>query len=266
MNLYHLPVSFLTHGPRDHGSCIPLIFRVSRLAPSLLYLSASRRYGSGGTGGPNMSQEHLKTSLEGIRQLLSHLHGEITALEESYSQVLLALRKFEQKSNVDDLTGLLRRSAFFETWQKLLDHCAQAQESTGFLLLDIDHFKKVNDNHGHPTGDEVLKRVSDLLRQYVSPNVVAGRLGGEEFGLAIRGTDAEVLGMAEMIRRGVERLHGPVIGSEGEPQARVQWKCTTSIGMASATKEGYDPAKLLQSADQALYQAKRRGRNQVRAA
>jgi len=211
-------------------------------------------------------RENLEADLEGIRHLLSHLHGEVTALEESYSQVLRVLRKFEHAADIDDLTGLFRRHAFFQKWQALLDECQRLNENCGVLLIDIDLFKKVNDTYGHPTGDEVIRSVSSLLKQFESPNCIVSRYGGEEFAVAVRGTDAEVLGIAEFIRRGAERLHGPIIDGHGEPSSRVEWKCTLSVGMASAHKEGFDASRLLTAADQALYQAKARGRNQVRAA
>ncbi len=214
-----------------------------------------------------MKQQQLEASLEGIRHLLSHLHGEVTALEASYSQVLRVLRRFEDKCDIDDLTGLLRRGSFFEKWEALLRECERLNENCGVLMIDIDHFKKVNDTHGHPTGDEVLKRVGELLKQYVSPNCIVGRLGGEEFVVAVKGSDAEVLGLAEFIRRGAERLHGPVVGSDGKPSSSVEWKCTLSVGMASALKsKQYDASRLLKAADEALYVAKAKGRNQVRAA
>lgn len=208
----------------------------------------------------------LEKSLQEIRHLLSHLHGEITSLEANYSQVLSVLRKFEGAVDLDDLTGLMRRKAFFRKWEALLEACRQVEDNCGVVMIDIDHFKRMNDTHGHPTGDEVLKRVSSLLKQYESPNCFVGRFGGEEFVVAVRGSDAEILGVAEMIRRGVERLHGPVIGPDGKPSTQVEWKCTLSAGMASAGKVGFDASRLLNAADEALYAAKDQGRNQVRAA
>lgn len=201
-----------------------------------------------------------------IRQLLSHLHGDITELERGYGEILRVLRKFEQVSETDELTGLLRRQGFFARWQSVLQECQRLNESCGVLMIDIDHFKQVNDTHGHPTGDEVIKAVAELLKQYESPSCVVSRFGGEEFAVAVRGTDAEVLGMAEFIRRGAERLHGPVIGPDGKPSRKVEWKCTLSVGVASAHKVGFDAPRLLKSADEALYVAKARGRNRVCAA
>lgn len=213
-----------------------------------------------------MNQERLEATLEGIRHLLSHLHGEVAVLEESYTQILQVLQKFEGAAAIDDLTGLLRRRSFFQKWEALLSRCQELNQGAGVLLIDIDHFKKVNDTHGHPTGDEVIKRVSEMLKKFESPDCVVGRYGGEEFAVAIRGTDAELLGMAELIRRGAERLHGPVIASDGKPSSKVEWKCTLSIGVASAKKTGFKAESLLKAADEALYEAKKRGRNQVRAA
>lgn len=209
-----------------------------------------------------MDQGQLAANLKGIRQLLSHLHGEVTALETSYSQVLQVLRKLEGDASTDDLSGLYRRKPFFEKWDTVLNECQKLNENCGILLIDIDHFKVINDTHGHQTGDEVISRVAGLVKQFGSPRCFTGRYGGEEFAVAVKGTDAEILGLAEMMRRGVERLYGAVPGTEG----KVQWKCTISIGMSSAAKDGYDSEKLIKSADDALYEAKRRGRNQVRAA
>lgn len=213
-----------------------------------------------------MKREALEKSLEGIRHLLSHLHNEVVALEDSHLQVLRVLQKLEDRVDVDDLTGLMRRRSFFTKWQAVLDECRKLNESCGVLLIDIDHFKQVNDTHGHPTGDEVLKRVSSLLKQYESPRCFSGRYGGEEFAVVVRGTDAEMMGVAEFIRRGAERLHGPVVGPDGEPSAKVEWKCTLSVGVASSSKSGYDAPRLLKAADEALYTAKRTGRNRVCAA
>jgi diguanylate cyclase (GGDEF)-like protein len=214
-------------------------------------------------------QPTMEARLEEIRHLLSHLHGEVTALESSYTQVLSVLRKFEKVADTDDLTGLLRRRSFFQTWETLLQQCQHLNQACGVLMIDIDHFKHVNDTHGHATGDEVIKRVASLLKQYESPTCIVSRLGGEEFAVALKGTEAEILGVAEFIRRGAEKLHGPVVGpssGDGEPLlSTVEWKCTVSVGMASARNAGYDASRLLRCADEALYEAKQKGRNQVRA-
>ncbi len=200
--------------------------------------------------------------LGGIKKLLMSLHGEVKGLEAVYGQVLEALRTLEDKVELDDLTGLFRRGAFFKRWEKLIQECVKLGEVSGVLLVDIDHFKSINDNYGHATGDDVIRKVADLLKRFERSNTVTGRLGGEEFVVAMKGTEAEFLATAEFIRRGAEKLHGEVVGSEG----KVHWKCTVSVGVANSNHIGMDPDQLLQAADEALYDAKRSGRNQVKAA
>ena len=213
-----------------------------------------------------MDREHLQKGLESFRHLLSHLHIEVTTLEANYLRVLLVLRELERNASLDDLTGLRRRRSFLSVFENVLRECEHQKTNCGILMIDIDHFKQLNDTHGHPTGDEVIKRVASLLKQYESPNCISGRFGGEEFAIGFRGTDAELLGLAEMIRRSAERLHGPALESDGTPSSRVEWKCTLSVGMASAQGLSYDASRLLSAADGALYEAKRKGRNQVRSA
>lgn len=198
-------------------------------------------------------QNSLEKDLKGIRQLLSHLHSEISSLEAQNATVLQALRKFESLCDTDELTGLRRRNSFMEKWTALIQECQKLEENCGILMMDVDFFKRINDTHGHATGDEVLRRVSGLLKQFESPNCVAGRLGGEEFAMAIRGTEAEVHAVAEMVRKNVESLQSPV-------------PCTISIGTASTKRKGLETSELLKAADEALYAAKHAGRNRVKAA
>lgn len=201
----------------------------------------------------------LANSLEGIRNLLSHLHGEVTALESSYAQVLLVLQKLEGAVTRDDLTGTLRRNAFFKRWQDLLVECEKLNQSSGLILIDIDHFKRINDQHGHPAGDEVLKRIGAILRQFESPHCLIGRYGGEEFVVAIKGTEKETYAMAEFIRKRVESH------SNGRSD---KLGCTASLGVVTVRGPGAasTATELLEKADRALYEAKGRGRNQVRVA
>jgi diguanylate cyclase (GGDEF)-like protein len=217
----------------------------------------------------------MNTHLGEIRQLLSNLHGEVTVLEESYTQVLQVLRTISGAANIDDLTGLLRRRSFFQKWEALLDECQQLNQVSGVLMIDIDHFKRVNDTHGHATGDEVIRNVASLLKQFASPDCIVSRVGGEEFAVAVRGTESEISGVAELIRKGTERLRS---GAK-------ELKCTVSVGVAIDDGEssrlgciGEVPSgarsaprtdlaekatALLSQADAALYEAKHAGRNQV---
>src|SRR5687768_4331613 len=110
----------------------------------MLYVAASDagRDGPDSNPGGSMNQERLEAGLEGIRNLLSHLQGEVAVLEQGYAQVLLVLRKLETACDVDDLTGLMRRNAFQKRWEAMLEEGQRLNTGCGVLLIDIDHFKR----------------------------------------------------------------------------------------------------------------------------
>ncbi len=214
-----------------------------------------------------MSQKNLESHLQSIRLLLSHLHKEVTTLESQNETVLTALHSFEDQAQNDDLTGVYRRKEFFKRWKEVLKTCEELQENCGIILVDIDHFKKINDQLGHQTGDEVLQSVGRLLKQYQSPHCFSGRYGGEEFAIVVQGADADVMSMAERVRRSVEKVRGQTIGPHGKPDPeRESWAVTLSAGVATSKQLGYDAQALLKAADEALYQAKANGRNRIKGA
>jgi diguanylate cyclase (GGDEF)-like protein len=130
----------------------------------------------------------------------------------------------------------------------------------GFIMIDLDHFKQVNDRFLHPTGNAVLRRVAQELRSRLRRTDVIGRLGGEEFGVILPGSSPdEVAVVAEKVRLAVQEL--PPLQSGGDP---TPLRLTTSVGGASLPPHMVDPELLERCADQALYEAKRGGRNQVR--
>ena len=125
------------------------------------------------------------------------------------------------------------------------------------LLVDVDHFKRVNDSHGHLTGDEVLRALAAGLRQQVRESDVVGRFGGEEFTVLLPRTDgAGAYGIAERLRANAATL------SVAAADARIN--VTVSIGVAVLGQHGNDLFELLAAADVALYRAKDAGRDQVR--
>jgi diguanylate cyclase (GGDEF)-like protein len=201
--------------------------------------------------------------LDGIRQLLSHLHGEITELSLSYTEVLRVLQRFEELCSRDQMTQLLNREAFFRKWSDLLQACLHSCEKMGVIALDIDHFKSINDTHGHAIGDEVICRVGGLLREFESTTRIAARFGGEEFVIGVCARNSsEVFQLAEELRMKVQ-------SSSGSGPS-----CTVSVGVSFDSSERDDSRRserevaeeLIQRADQALYSAKRLGRNRVQAA
>jgi diguanylate cyclase (GGDEF)-like protein len=129
------------------------------------------------------------------------------------------------------------------------------------LLLDIDHFKKVNDDHGHPAGDLVLKGIGEILKKSVRNVDVAARYGGEEMVILLPHTrDAQAVILAERIRRKIEDFPFPADAPSG---SGIPLRCTVSIGIAGTTPECAKAGQLLEMADTAMYRAKQDGRNRT---
>jgi diguanylate cyclase (GGDEF)-like protein len=159
-------------------------------------------------------------------------------------------------ARTDPKTGLLNATA----WQREADaEVVRAQRTSSplaLLLIDVDHFKRVNDGHGHLIGDEVLRALAAELRQQVRESDVVGRFGGEEFTVLLPRTDAaDAYGIAERLRASARRM------SVAAADARIQ--VTVSIGVALLGQHGRDLFDLLAAADVALYKAKDAGRDQV---
>jgi diguanylate cyclase (GGDEF)-like protein len=160
-------------------------------------------------------------------------------------------------ARTDPKTGLLNATA----WQREADAEVARALRTGaplaLLLVDVDHFKRVNDNHGHLIGDEVLRALATELRQQVRESDVVGRFGGEEFTVLLpRTDDAGAYRIAERLRASAGRM------SVSAADARI--RVTVSIGVAVLGQHGHDLFELLAAADVALYRAKDAGRDQVR--
>lgn len=161
----------------------------------------------------------------------------------------------KQLSQIDPLTNLFNRRSINQCLDQLN---ATAVPHYALVLLDLDHFKKINDLYGHHKGDETLVEVSAVLSQQLRESDVVGRFGGEEFILVLKNTSLEkAKQVAERCRSAIQQLQ--MMSDEGEPIP-----VTASFGIAISKAE-LRPQQLLSQADQALYQAKAGGRNQVKA-
>lgn len=164
-------------------------------------------------------------------------------------------RKLEVMASTDKLTGAANRQVFDEYFRQALDKAKLAQSPISILLLDIDHFKKVNDSYGHGIGDLVLKTMTNMLRGALQQEDILCRWGGEEFLILLPGMDlTRAAELAEQIRELIFQREIKVNG--------LHISITASIGVAE--HQAQEPAEdLIKRADLALYQAKEAGRNQV---
>jgi diguanylate cyclase len=169
------------------------------------------------------------------------------------------LERAEAEALNDPLTGLLNRRGFEQASAELAAQ-ATAGEGTSLLLADIDRFKEINDTHGHPVGDQVLRGVAQVLRARIKGADIAARVGGDEFAILLPNTaKAGAITLAEQIRAALLQARLRRINSDQHVG-----QVSVSIGVAHVG-EGVLLDRLLRTADTALYTAKREGRNRVRA-
>ncbi len=169
-------------------------------------------------------------------------------------------RVIARSAATDTLTKLANRAAFDEALAESLRQAAKAGAPLSLLMIDVDHFKKLNDTYGHPAGDEVLRQVGSCLSEIATGTRLAARYGGEEFAVIAEATVGnELRALAESIRAGIESRS---IAYDGR-----QMRVTASIGAATITPTpDLLPERFVKLADQQLYAAKRNGRNRVESA
>ncbi|WP_395701344.1 GGDEF domain-containing protein [Aquabacterium sp.] len=177
-------------------------------------------------------------------------------LEEQLSQIQLLNARLHEQSIRDDLTGLHNRRHFVQQAEQALREARDRGAALSLVLMDIDHFKAVNDQHGHPTGDAALKAVGSMLAATVTPGQLAARLGGEEFAVLLPDTSqASALAQAEQWRATLANM---TICADG-----AVLRLTALFGVASAPAQADALVALLKLADTRLYHAKALGRDRV---
>jgi len=192
-----------------------------------------------------------------VRDVSRHQNAR-TELKRRTDELEALHKELKELASRDSLTGLYNRRTFHEHAQWQLKDAARRDEAISFLMLDIDFFKRINDQYGHAEGDRVLKAIAHTLQGSCRQNDVLARVGGEEFALLLPDTNVPgSVAMAEKIRLAVTALEG------------LHEKMTVSLGAVTFTPETstiVGPelfAQLFEKADHALYNAKRLGRNQV---
>jgi diguanylate cyclase (GGDEF)-like protein len=166
------------------------------------------------------------------------------------------LVKLQKMADTDYLTGLMNRRAFLAVAEDTVEFCRRYRRGMATLMIDIDHFKKINDVHGHAAGDDAIKRIAEIINQSIRSTDKAARFGGEEFVVLLREIDQETaLRLAERIRDSIERAtitHG-----------ETSFAATVSIGVAINADGDRDVQDMIERADQGLYIAKKSGRNRT---
>jgi len=211
--------------------------------------------------------EPLLAALNGLFQLVSARNKELTQLnqllekkvEDRTKELLVANRHLETIALTDILTGLPNRRHGVLRLSKLWEESLEAGEPLVCMMIDADHFKEVNDTHGHDAGDRVLFELAQTLSHTVRTDDIACRLGGDEFFIICPNTDIKGgLHIAETIRKTVSELRVPTGDSV--------WHGSISIGVAEKTLKMKSHGELIKAADEGVYAAKRNGKNCVRSA
>ncbi len=186
-----------------------------------------------------------------LNQGMNHTISEINSLKKE-------LEGLKKEATTDMLTGLLNRRGLDDAMAQALDRSAREVAPLSIILTDIDHFKQVNDTHGHLIGDNVLKMLSKLLKDHIKGKDIAARFGGEEFLLVLPNTRLKgPFTLAEQIRKSLQEMRWRTKNS-GKPIAPI----TISLGVAEY-RPGEPLDSRIQRADKALYFAKGNGRNQT---
>jgi len=181
--------------------------------------------------------------------------ADVVAVAVENQRLLQVTRRMAE---VDGLTGVTNHRHFAVLLEREAERSRSLGQSLALLMVDVDHFKQVNDTWGHPAGDAVLRHIAQRLAQRLRRSDVVARYGGEEFAVLLPGsTAAAAATLAEQLRSEIERH--PAAAPPPAPAIEV----TASIGVAALPEHALGEAALLEAADRALYRAKRSGRNRV---
>lgn len=209
------------------------------------WLMVPLRHADGRIGGwiwPDDPADHLLPTEAELRILRTFANQALAAVSDAAH-----VDQLQALARVDELTGVMNRRAFFERLDSDLDRARRARSSLALVLYDLDQFKALNDDHGHPAGDAALRSFTRILERNVRASDAVGRVGGDEFGLVLVGADAgDVATILERIARTLE-TDPPAFGD-----------LRASYGIARAPEDGWSRDELFEAADGRLYDHKRR--------
>ena len=197
----------------------------------------------------------LVIALRGDLVLSAALGGVLLVVGERVTHLRRRVGRFVQRSFTDRLTGLFNYDFLQAQVRYEIDRVRRYGGSCSILVLDLDHFKKFNDTHGHQAGNLLLRALADCVRAEKRDSDFAARFGGEEFVVLVPGDATEAVRLAERLRLAVSRLELPQLGASG--------RVTVSIGVSSFPEQATNASELFERADQALYVAKGSGRNRT---
>ncbi|MBF0310405.1 MAG: diguanylate cyclase [Magnetococcales bacterium] len=173
-----------------------------------------------------------------------------------YQRMLESNRKYRELASRDPLTGLMNARAFYEGCDRMIHLAQRSGTPFSVLFIDLDHFKSINDRYGHEAGDTVLKGVANCMIRQTRQSDLLGRIGGEEFSMFLQNTDLQGARLlAEKLRQEIEASMPRI----GDTALRI----TASIGLARSEPHHHCIADIQRLADQAMYMAKKQGRNRV---
>jgi diguanylate cyclase (GGDEF)-like protein len=233
--------------PDGAGAREPAVLAGLRVDIAAPILAGPRLHGVICVGGARRRREEAKA----LVKMVADLSGLAIVQVEK-------LKAIQDTANIDGLTGVFNKRHFQERISSEIRRAERDGNGLSLLLLDIDHFKNYNDTNGHVAGDEVLKKMGQILKTSVREDDVVARYGGEEFVVLYPGASkALAYRLAQGLRRAVESQHFP--GGERQPLGAV----TISGGVATFPLDAPSEVELIRAADQALYQAKKAGRNRI---
>jgi len=206
------------------------------------------------------AMQHVSRTRSYEMQFLNRRHDEFRELIDGFNTMLAAIRERDERlshlASTDALTGLANRRQALDTLAQMVQRARRKSEPIGVIMLDIDHFKRVNDQHGHPAGDAVLRQVAALMGGCARSVDLVARLGGEEFLILCDDSDSSAtFQIAERVRE--------LVAQHVFVHEAVQLRLSVSLGVCAAVPESEQAQVLIQHADACLYRAKQTGRNKT---